>query len=151
MTGDQWDELLVQGRKKLADQKEEERILNAEVGIDMSPAEDDHFLGRWRADVGRMITKAGKEVEVYLVWNRNGDPGYLRRHAKLVIEVDVEKPKVGDIVAVLRGPTEFYEWEGEQRKSYPYVLRVESCKDPLPGTAAIPPGEKPAADDDIPF
>jgi hypothetical protein len=33
---------------------------------------------------------------------------------------------------ILRGPTKFYEKDGEERSYYPYVLRARPCADPLP-------------------
>jgi hypothetical protein len=72
----------------------------------------------------------------------------LYRHTRLVQEVDAEKPKVGDRVLVLRGETETFEKDGQQRTIYPYVLRRQQCDDPLPDQTTVAGG---GADDDIPF
>lgn len=146
MSGDGWDELLAEAQQRLVEQQEQERTGNAELGDEMTPAEEAHFAGRWRG-VGRMLTKHG-ERDVFLVWDNDGKPGFLYRHARLMLEVDAERPEVGDEVLVLRGPTEFFEKDGERREVFPYVLRKRACSDPLPGepvNAGQPDG------DDIPF
>jgi hypothetical protein len=135
-----WDDLLEQARERLSEQQEAGDV-NASLGEDMTPEPGDHFAGRWRGE-GQMATKRGT-IGVYLVWNRDNAAGFLYQHARLVQEVDAERPEIGDRVLVLRGETEEFEKDGETRKVFPYVLRREPCSDPLPdGTVAR---------DDIPF
>lgn len=135
-----WDELLEQARARLTEQQEAGDV-NASLGEEMTPEPGGHLAGRWRGK-GQMATKRGT-IDVYLVWNRDGAPGFLYQSARLVREVDAERPEVGDRVLVLRGETEEFEKDGETHQVFPYVLRREPCSDPLPdGTAA---------DDGIPF
>lgn len=147
--GDSWDKLLAEAHEKLAGQQGQGRGGNVELGDEATPAEGEHFAGRWRGE-GRMTTKVG-ERDVFLVWDRDGRPGFLYRHARLVLEVDAEKPQVGDEVLVLRGPTEhFTTKDGEAREIFPYVLRRRPCADPLPGEPP-PIAAEPVDDQDIPF
>jgi hypothetical protein len=129
---DGWAELLDEARQELTRQEEENP--NADLGEDMTPAEDSYVQGRWRG-LGEMQTKEGKRT-VALVW-RAGDnaPGFLYGHAQLLAQVDELQPELGDEVLALRGPTQYYEKQGEERKTYPYALRKRPCADPLPGTS----------------
>jgi hypothetical protein len=139
---DTFDELLAEARERLREQQEAGDA-NASLGDEMTPSPEKHFAGRWRGE-GRMVTQDRGTVDVYLVWDRDGKPGFLYRHARLVQEVDAERPEVGDRVLVLRGETEEFEKDGEIRKVFPYALRREPCSDPLPEGAAV-------TDADIPF
>jgi hypothetical protein len=144
-----WDELLGEARAALQEQGE----VNSELGDDMTPEPEQHVAGRWRG-IGQMQTKRGL-VDVYLLWHRDNDRhGFLYQHARLVAEVEAEKPQVGDRVLVLRGPDESFEKDGETRTIYPYVLRRQECDEPLPDagvSAQLGSGGEPAADSDIPF
>jgi hypothetical protein len=147
MSGDSWDDLLAEARQALADQKD----VNSELGDDMSPQPEQHFAGRWRGS-GVMVTKERGTVGVYLVWDRDGKPGFLYQHAGLIAEVDAEQPQLGDEVLVLRGETREFEKDGETRRSFPYVLRRRPSSEPLPEADPVElleGGDKP--DDDIPF
>jgi hypothetical protein len=148
--GGDWDELLAEARQKLAAQREQAKAGNAALGDEMTPAEEAHFAGRWRGE-GTMQTKHGPR-DVFLVWDRDGMPGFLYRHAGLVLEVDAERPEVGDEVIVLRGRTECYERDGESRRKYPYVLRRRPSSDVLPGVVEAAGTGGPLADhEDLPF
>jgi hypothetical protein len=141
---DDWDELLEEARKALHEHDEG----NRDLGEDLTPAPEAHVAGRWRG-TGTMATKRG-QIDVYLIWDRDDRPGFLYQHARLVQEVDAERPQVGDRVLVLRGPTETFEKGGETRTIYPYVLRRQECSDPLP-EAAPSQLEGEDADDELPF
>jgi hypothetical protein len=144
-----WQQLLDEAQQAMREQQDNP---NDTLGDDMTPQPDEHFMGRWRGDDGVMVTRERGTIDVYLVWDRDGKPGFLYRHARLVQEVDAERPQVGDRVLVLRGPAETFEKNGEQRTVYPYVLRRQPCDDPLPEQAvAVAAGDQPAGDDDIPF
>jgi hypothetical protein len=150
MSDDQtFDDLLREAQETL---RERESDPNAELGDDMTPEPEASFAGRWRGP-GQMTTKRGS-VDVYLVWGRDGRPGFIYQTAGLVQEVETEQPQLGDEVLVLRGPTREFEKDGETRRTYPYVLRRRSCSDPLPGGApegAPPSGGQLGLDKDIPF
>jgi hypothetical protein len=152
VSGGSFDDLLREAQEMLRERADDDP--NAALGDDMTPEPEQHFMGRWRGD-GQMITKERGTIAVYLVWDRDGNPGFLYQTAKLVQEVETEQPQVGDEVLVLRGATREFETKGgELRKTFPYVLRKRECSDPLPETpAALPEAAsgKPAADDDIPF
>lgn len=141
-----WDELLAEARQALSAQHD----MNSDLGDDMTPAPEASFMGRWRNDALKMTTSRGV-VDVYGVWDRDGKPGFLYRHTRLVDEVDAQKPQIGDQVLVLRGADEEYEKAGETRTVYPYVLRKRACDDPLPDQPALGAGSGAAADEDIPF
>jgi hypothetical protein len=143
---DTFEELLAAARKSLAEQQDGAGG-NDELGEDQTPDENGYFAGRWRGE-GQMTTRRGDAVRVFLVWDRAGAPGFLYAHARLVAEVDAERPQVGDDVVVLRGEDEHFEKDGQQRTIFPYVLRKQACGDPLPGPPAEAGG---GADDDIPF
>lgn len=152
MSGD-WEEMLREAQERLAAM--EGGGGNADLGEAMTPEPEDHFAGRWRG-VGQMQTRHG-ERDVYLVWRAGDDaPGFLYQHARLVVEVDLERPDVGDEVLILRGPTEYFEKAGEQRTVFPYVLRKRPCSDPPPADEPVPvaptsPAGESRLDDDIPF
>jgi hypothetical protein len=148
---DSWDELLNEAREALQEQQDENP--NADAGDDMTPPEEGHFMGRWRG-AGKLQTKERGLVDVFLVWDRDDNRGFLWASTRLVQEVKAEQPQVGDRVLVLRGPTETFEKDGEARKVFPFVLRRQACADPLPEQPAAPQvaaGEEPASDEDIPF
>lgn len=142
-----WQQLLDEAQQAMREQQDNP---NDTLGDDMTPEPEAHFAGRWRGD-GTMLTNRGT-IDVYLVWDRDNKAGFLYRHARLVQEVDAERPQVGDRVLVLRGPAETFEKNGEQRTVYPYVLRRRECADPLPEQpVAVAAGDQPASDSDIPF
>jgi hypothetical protein len=144
---DDWDGLLDEARQALREQEENP---NSDLGDEMTPASGDALMGRWRGD-GQMQTKRGL-VDVYLVWDRDGDPGFLYQHTRLVQEVDAEQPQVGDQVLILRGEAETYEQNGEEREVYPYVLRKRPCSDPLPGQPELEQkATQQSADDEFPY
>lgn len=152
MSGTDWNELLAEAQEELRAQEE----VNSDLGDEFTPQPESYFMGRWRGS-GKMQTKERGEVDVYLVWHRDGDrPGFLYQHARLVQEVEAKRPQVGDRVLVLRGPTETFEKDGEARSIFPYVLRLQECGDPLPGETT-PPQQIAASDEpvgvdlDIPF
>jgi hypothetical protein len=130
MSGATWDDMLDEAREELRRQEEENP--NAELGDAMTPEPESHFQGRWRG-VGPMQTKSGLR-HVFLVWRHGDDaPGFLYQHTQLVVQVEEQRPEVGDEVLVLRGPTREYETkDGESRSTFPYVLRKRPCSDPLP-------------------
>jgi hypothetical protein len=149
-----WDELLNEAQERMREQEDENP--NSELGDEMTPAPEAHFAGRWRGD-GKMQTKQGTR-DVFLVWDRNDEPGFLYAHSGLVDEVTTEKPDIGDRVLVLRGPTRTWEKDGEEREYFPYVLRKQVCPDPLPGQPALeqpdtdePKGTQLDDDDEFPF
>src|SRR5262249_28261803 len=100
--GDWWDDTLADAKKALAEKQEQDRSGNSELGDEMTPAEEDYFAGNWRG-VGKMHTKDRGEIDVSLVSDKAGRPGFLYQSAGLVEEVNAEKPQVGDEVLVLRG------------------------------------------------
>jgi hypothetical protein len=124
-----WDELLDQARAAL----DEQGAANKELGDDMTPEPGEHVTGRWRG-VGQMQTKRGP-VDVYLLWARDNSRGFVYQHARLVQEVDTEQPRVGDRVLILRGESETFEKDGQERTIYPYVLRRQEYDEPLPEQA----------------
>jgi hypothetical protein len=143
MSGDHYDELLREAEQIFREREENDP--NAELGDDMTPDPEGHFRGRWRG-TGLMTTKGGSERGVFLVWNIDGEPGFLYQHTALVHEVDEIQPQIGDEVLVFRGPTrEFTTKDGDERQVFPYVLRKRECSDPLPDAST----ERP--DDEIPF
>jgi hypothetical protein len=144
MSADGWDELLADARKALQEQEE----INSELGDDMTPAPETHFMGRWRG-ITVMQTKRGPR-DVYGVWDRDGKAGFIYQHARLVQEVDAEQPQVGDRVLILRGADETYEKDGQQQTAFAYVLRRQECSDPLPETAQLEDGTA-DSDPDVPF
>jgi hypothetical protein len=140
-----WDTMLNEARDRLREQEDD----NAQLGDAMTPEPGEHFQGRWRG-AGTMVTKERGLVDVYLVWSADGEPGFLYRHARLVQEVEAERPEVGDQVLVLRGEAQEFEKDGRTQTIYPYVLRRRPCADPLPGAAAELANGGPE-DDDLPF
>ena len=102
MSGD-WDELLAEAQEKLAEQQDDGP--NAELGDETTPPpeedlrrplarrRDDADQARHRRRLPRLGPRRQARVPVY-------------RHARLAVEVDVERPEVGDEVLILRGPTE---------------------------------------------
>jgi hypothetical protein len=134
-SGDDWDELLAEAQSAL----DKQGTASDELGEDLTPEPGQHVAGRWRG-VGSMQTKRGL-VDVYLVWDKDGGRGFLYQHARLRQEVEEQQPQLGDRVLVLRGQTETFEKDGQERTIYPYVLRRQPCDEPLPdesGKADIP-------------
>jgi hypothetical protein len=148
MSGDDWDQLLVDAREALREQQEAGDV-NASLGENVTPLPGDHFAGRWRGD-GQMATKQGT-IDVYLVWSQTGAPGFLYQHTRLVQEVEADRPEFGDRVLVLRGETEEFEKDGEIREIFPYVLRREPCQDPLPTEAPAAAAAVTEDEDELPF
>jgi len=136
--GGDWDELLTEANERLAEQEGDDP--NAELGDEMTPEPGTAFKGRWRSSEGKMQTKGRGVVDVYLVWDTDDQPGFLYQHSRLVQEVEAEQPESGDWVLILRGATQQYEKDGEERQIYPYVLRKRACSNPLPsgGSPDIP-------------
>jgi hypothetical protein len=136
---EEFDELLREARERLAADTG-----RGDLGEGMTPEAGSAFRGRWRGE-SVMQTQAG-ERQVFLVWDEDCRPGFLYAHARLVAEVDEQRPSIGDRVLVLRGDDEsFVANTGDERTIFPYALVVRPCVEPLPDRLS------PIGDEDIPF
>jgi hypothetical protein len=95
------------------------------------------FVGRYR---GRSLDHTyDPPRDVFLLWDEDGVPCYMRGRIRLVQEFDRAAPEVGDRVAIYRG-VDYVTQAGNS--GHAYGLESEPCSDPLPAAAA---------ESDIPF
>jgi hypothetical protein len=152
MTGDfSTDDLLEQARERL---RELEETAVDELGdrIELQPGQ--HFLGKWRTDEVSMRTKDGETFTVYGLWDVEGKPRFHYRNAALVVEIEANRPSVGDAIVIVRGEDREFEVDGEKRTVHRYAVRCRSSSIPLPALSATESDQTAGGggrQDDIPF
>ncbi len=127
-----------------AQERAESKPIPAEWGsyrIQLDP--QDSFIGRWR---GRATDEAN-DRPIYLLWDENDQPCWVRAYTALTRELDRAAPAVGDRVVIYRGedyPTQY----GNPGQSY--GVETQANAEPVPGDvpAAVVEG---STDDGIPF
>lgn len=90
------------------------------------------FEGRWRGtDVDSTYDRP-----VYLLWDRDGQPCYMRHYAALGRRVDAASLSTGDRVAIVRED----DYESANGTGYSFGLAYAPSDEPLPA------GDDPTAD-----
>jgi hypothetical protein len=138
MSGD-WEELLAQAKRRLAEQEAGEQEASAELGEVVELDEQEAFTGRYRGS-GQTPTKRGV-VDVVLLWDDTGAERFIWPKTRLQWELDELQPNVGDEIVIVRG-TDIPSSDPDRNPTQRFAVMVRAGDDPLP--------DQPA-EDDFPF
>jgi hypothetical protein len=107
-----------------------------------------YFEGRYRGETTDPVNVGGdgQPRRVYLFWDEDNHPRYMRDRTKLSQEIDRVNPNVGDVVAIYRAANTI---TGSGNTMHIYGVMSEPSDAPLPAES-IPAGAG-SRDPDIPF
>jgi hypothetical protein len=122
------------GLLDLARERAESSPIPADWGYRLVLEVGESFQGRWRGEVEDPdnVDDRGKPRRVFLLWDGDGEPAFVRSYSSLARQVDQFRPAVGDRFVIVRSA----DYTTQRGAGHSYGFACEKCAEPLPGTAS---------------